>query len=144
MLTNLYAYVNDKPITLVDRAGPEGDPPNILDVITYEVRQAAFEAGKALETGKVTAKLTGDVCLPPPKGQAVFDTIAEDRCWRLGYGTAQGNTASTILRENLKESSATALWGESSQNWCPSLVLMKASFCPSERIRVVSLLGRAR
>ena len=85
--TNLYIYVNDKPTMLARPRWAPGNPPNIVDVITYEIRQAAFEAGKLLETGKVTAKLTGDVCLPAPKGQGVFDTIAGDRgrAWAMAH-----------------------------------------------------------
>src|SRR5262249_40070791 len=98
--TNAYKYVSDKPNILVDHNGLQDEISNILDVIAYEVRQAAFEAGKMLERGLVVAR-TSDINLPPPKGEATLGTILEDRWWRLGYATAQGNTASTILRNNL-------------------------------------------
>jgi hypothetical protein len=56
-----------------------------------------------------------------PKGEAILRIISEDRWARLGYSAAQGNISSTILRNNLTESSATALWGESSQKLVPEL-----------------------
>jgi RHS repeat-associated protein len=124
---NIYEYVNCRPTILADVNGREGIVPDIIGLITFEVRQAAFEAGKLLETGLVTAQMSGGVSLQPPRGQSVLDAIAGDRMQRLAYATAQGNTASTILRNNLTENSANATWGEASQKLVPELAFSEGS-----------------
>ena len=105
--------------------GPRND---VGDVVTFEARQAAFEAGKNMERGyklpeapdgrpafgpneAVIARAKGGVELPPPRG-AQLDKIAantpEGWSLRQAYGSKQGMEASEALQKNIRTRSEAA------------------------------------
>lgn len=118
---NLYLYVRNRPINLVDTAGMSGGPSSlgnsVDDVIDFEARQAAFESGKKLETGadpktKQPVFATKDSKpLPPPTGeqlQKLTENTPEAKELRLKYGAEQGRLAGEELRANIRERSQAA------------------------------------
>ena len=113
---DLYEYVGSKPSSLIDVRGEEkGAPPLNApeDVAQFEARQAAFEAGKKLESGDVKATRAGKD-LPPPKGEELTKlagTSKEAKELRLKYATKQGIEAGQILKENVTKRSAAAAAG---------------------------------
>jgi RHS repeat-associated protein len=111
---NVYSYVSNNPVVFIDPTGEDGNTPDPKDVATFEVREAAFEAGKKLETGAVTATRKGKP-LPPPKGKALEKLAGNSRRakeLRLKYGTKQGSEAGKTLVENVKTRSNAAAKGE--------------------------------
>jgi hypothetical protein len=92
-------------------SGGHGGPNNAVgDVATFEARQAAFEAGKNMERGSVTARANG-ADLPPPRG-AQLDKIAantpEGTALRKTYASKQGMEAGKALQENVATRSEAA------------------------------------
>ena len=112
----MYEYVGSKPSSLIDVRGEEkGAPPLNApeDVAQFEARQAAFEAGKKLESGDVKATRAGKDS-PPPKGEELTKlagTSKEAKELRLKYATKQGIEAGQILKENVTKRSAAAAAG---------------------------------
>ncbi len=128
--TNPYGDVSGNPIMLVDNSGLEGEPPDPKDVADFEAREAAFEAGKKLETGEVQATNKGKK-LPPPKGETLEKLRGNSRKakeLRLKYATKQGHEAGEILKKNVTDRSAAAAsgakgghFGEGSQKLVPEV-----------------------
>ncbi|WP_321963641.1 eCIS core domain-containing protein [Paraburkholderia sp. J7] len=91
-------------------AAPGADP---RDVAEFEAREAAFEAGKKLQTGKVKATRGGEE-LPPPTGE-VLDKLTgnskEAKELRLKYATKQGSEAGKALLANVRTRSEAASTG---------------------------------
>lgn len=90
-------------------AAPDDAPPNnnVDDVLAFEARQAAFEAGKKMETGAATAHAQGEP-LPAPRGEQLDNIAAntpEGATLRRAYSVKQGTEASTALQENILERS---------------------------------------
>jgi RHS repeat-associated protein len=140
---NLYCYVGDNPMGMVDLTGNEGNKPERLppsppeDVAVFEVRDAAFEAGKKLETGVVKATRKGKE-LPPPKGKQLEIVLKGNsknaKELRLKYATKQGIEAGDILRQNITERSAASAagvqgghFGQSSQKLVPEVGFHKGT-----------------
>jgi RHS repeat-associated protein len=136
--TNLYEYVSCRPTVLIDPGGQEGEtpPPNSpKEVLQFEARQAAFEAGKKLERGEVKATRGGKE-LPPPKGDQLKKLIGNSKQakeLRLKYATKQGVETGQILKENITARSAAAAsgtkevphFGEASQKLVPEVAFDK-------------------
>jgi RHS repeat-associated protein len=111
--TNLYEYTNSRPSVLIDPSGREGNKPPVnspRDVVDFEARQAAFEAGARLQRGEVKATRGGQE-LPPPTGEQLNKIAAdtpEGKELRLKYATKQGIEAGQTLKENVTARSAAA------------------------------------
>ncbi|WP_198433070.1 DUF4157 domain-containing protein [Burkholderia ubonensis] len=101
---------NEPPAAKETSSKPSNDP---RDVAEFEARQAAFEAGKKLQTGEVKATRGGKE-LPPPTGE-VLDQLsantAQGKELRLKYGTKQGSEAGKTLLKNVRERSELASSG---------------------------------
>jgi RHS repeat-associated protein len=113
---NLFVYATCRPTVLFDPSGLEGEKPpanSPKDVAQFEAREAAFEAGKKLETGDVRAT-TGGKELPPPTGSQL-DRLAGNsktaKKLRLKYATKQGVVAGQALKENVTARSSAAAAG---------------------------------
>ncbi|MQM32923.1 SpvB/TcaC N-terminal domain-containing protein [Accumulibacter sp.] len=113
---NLFVYATCRPTVLFDPSGLEGEKPpanSPKDVAQFEAREAAFEAGKKLETGDVRAT-TGGKELPPPTGNQL-DRLAGNsktaKKLRLKYATKQGVVAGQALKENVTARSSAAAAG---------------------------------
>jgi RHS repeat-associated protein len=112
--TNVYSYVSNNPIVFIDLTGEDGKTPDPKDVAIFETREAAFDAGKKLETGAVTATRKGKP-LPPPKGKALEKLTGNSKQakeLRLKYATKQGSEAGKTLVENVKARSNAAAAGQ--------------------------------
>jgi RHS repeat-associated protein len=141
---NQYLYVSDKPTKLIDAAGMSGGPSplgnSVDDVVDFETRQAAFEAGKALEKGFDPKKQQpvfasqGGKPLPPPTGKQLEElakNTPEGKNLRTAYGSKQGGLSGEKLQQNLAERSQAAFdkstdvahFGDTSGRLVPELTL---------------------
>ncbi len=106
------------------RQEPVNDP---RDVAEFEARQAAFEAGKRLETGQVKAT-SGGRELVPPTGKALKRLTGNSeraKKLRLKYATKQGSEAGKSLLSNVRERSQSRHFGEASQRLVPEIGFRK-------------------
>ncbi|WP_212004535.1 SpvB/TcaC N-terminal domain-containing protein [Chitinophaga sp. HK235] len=116
---NGYRYVSNRPVSFIDPEGmaerPKFDFSNdIHDVVEAQVREAAFDGGRQLQTGKVKAT-SGGVELPPPTGDQlakIAEASPEGRALRLKYAGAQGQAADKSLRTSIRERSIAAMEGQ--------------------------------
>ena len=96
----------------IDPLGRDDKPPvnDPSDVRQFEAREAAFDAGKKLQEGKVKATRKGKD-LPPPTG-AQLDKLRGNskkaKELRLKYATKQGVEAGQTLKQNVTDRSAAA------------------------------------
>ncbi|MES2936378.1 MAG: SpvB/TcaC N-terminal domain-containing protein [Pseudomonadota bacterium] len=149
---NLYCYVHGQPAGLVDPSGLGGEPPKKAavaaakvasptgqntpaDVAQFEAREAAFEAGKKMQTGEVKATAGGKE-LPPPTGQQLDKLTGNSKAakrLRLKYATKQGVEAGKALKANIEARSEAAAagkkdvphFGKASQKLVPEVAFHK-------------------
>ena len=120
--------------------GPSPLGNSVDDVIDFEARQAAFEAGKVLETGidpktkQPVFATKGGEPLPPPTGKQLEEwakNTKEAKDLRTKYGAEQGRLAGEKLQQNLAERSQAAFdksrdvahFGDTSGRLVPELTL---------------------